>query len=182
MNGDLLPSPSSYIFPDDRWLFLTWHLHGALPPPRYPPPGKLSAGQEFVWIDRYLDITRDGPQYLRRPEIAQIVVDSLHEGEKLGHYELGPYVVMANHVHVLLLPQIPAPKLLKGLKGFTAREANKVLGFTGNPFWQGESYDHWVRDENEWNRIASYIEKNAVKAGIVAAPEMYPWSSAHAPA
>jgi REP element-mobilizing transposase RayT len=171
-----------HIVPDDRWIFLTWHLHGALPASRYPPPGKLSAGQAFVWIDRYLDTTRDGPQYLRRPEIAQIVIDSLHQGVKLGHYELGPYVVMANHVHVLLLPKISAPKLLRAIKGVTAREANKLLGLTGNPFWQGESYDHWVRGEAEWNRIASYIEGNPVKAGIVVTPDAYPWSSAHAPA
>src|SRR5215831_11119929 len=100
-----------HIHPDGSWIFLTWHLHGALPQSRYPPPGKLSAGQAFVWIDRYLDTTRDGPHYLKRPEIAQIVVDALHEGMNLGHYELGPYVVMSNHVHVLLLPKIPVPKL-----------------------------------------------------------------------
>jgi REP element-mobilizing transposase RayT len=89
---------------------------------------------------------------------------------------------MANHVHVLLLPKTPAPKLQRAIKGFTAREANKLLGLTGNPFWQGESYDHWVRGEAEWNRIASYIEGNPVKAGIVVTPDAYPWSSAHAPA
>jgi REP element-mobilizing transposase RayT len=89
---------------------------------------------------------------------------------------------MANHVHVLLLPKTPAPKLQRAIKGFTAREANKLLGLTGNPFWQGESYDHGVRGEKEWNRIAGYIEENPVKAGIVVTPDAYPWSSAHAPA
>jgi hypothetical protein len=53
------------------------------------------------------------------------------------------------------------------------------LGRIGEPFWQKESYDHWVRSETEWNRIASYIEENPVKAGLAARAEDYPWSSAH---
>jgi len=69
--------------------------------------------------------------------------------------------------------------LLKSLKGFTARAANLVLARTGEPFWQRESYDHWVRDEREWERICSYIEENPVKAGMVDSAEKFPWSSAH---
>jgi len=94
----------------------------------------------------------------------------LHHGEKLGHYELGPFVIMADHVHALLLPKIDASKLMGSLRGFTAREANLLLGRTGIPFWQKESYDHWVRDDAEWKRIARYIENNPVKAGLVFYP------------
>jgi hypothetical protein len=48
------------------------------------------------------------------------------------------------------------------------------LGRTGEPFWQTESYDHCVRDENESNRIAACIESNPVKAGLAARAEDYP--------
>ena len=41
-----------------------------------------------------------------------------------------------------------------------------------------ESYDHWVRDEAEFERIKRYIENNPVKAGLVAQASDYPWSSA----
>jgi isocitrate dehydrogenase len=67
------------------------------------------------------------------------------------------------------------------LKGATARQANALLGRTGETFWQAESYDHWVRDENEWDRIAAYIEDNPVKARLVQRPEDYRWSSAANP-
>jgi len=40
------------------------------------------------------------------------------------------------------------------------------------------SYDRWVRDEKEFERIRAYIEENPLQAGLVAAPEDYPWSSA----
>ncbi len=69
---------------------------------------------------------------------------------------------MANHVHVLLCPKISPSRLLQSLKGFTAREANRMLSRTGEPFWQAESYDHWVRHEREHLRISAYIENNPV--------------------
>ena len=53
-----------------------------------------------------------------------------------------------------------------------------MLGLTGKPFWQDESYDRLVRDRLEFERIRRYIENNPVRAGLVAAPEDYPWSSA----
>jgi REP element-mobilizing transposase RayT len=165
-----------HIYPANRWLFLTWHLHGSVPPARFPPP-HATAGEAFVWIDRYLDSTRKGPMYLKIEEVAEIVVQSLHKGVQLNHYVLGPWVIMANHVHVLLLPQIPPTQLLKSLKGSTAREANRVLKRTGEHFWQNESYDRWVRDEEEWNRIAAYIMNNPVKAGFANRPQDYRWSS-----
>jgi REP element-mobilizing transposase RayT len=130
-------------------------------------------------MDRYLDSARSGPTFLKQDAIAQAVVDSLFKGAELGHYELGSFAIMANHVHVLLLPLISPSKLLQSLKGFTAREANKLLGRTGEQFWRRESYDHWVRDETEWNRIARYIERNPVKAGLGAQMEDYFWSSAN---
>ncbi len=67
---------------------------------------------------------------------------------------------------------------MKSLKGATAREANRLLGRTGEPFWQKESYDHWVRSQREFEKIRAYIESNPVKAGLVQEPEDYPWSSA----
>lgn len=130
-------------------------------------------------MDRFLDQVRSGPLFLRQPEIARLVIEAFYRGVELGQYRLGPFVVMANHVHVLLLPMVEPSRLLRSLKGFTAREANKRLGRTGEPFWQKESYDHWVRGEAEWQRIASYIENNPVRAGLAARPGEFLWSGAH---
>jgi len=124
-----------------------------------------------------LDLARDGPVFLRQDAIAHLVVDSLFRGVELGHYKLGSFAVLANHVHVLLLPEISPSCLLKSLKGHTAREANRLLGRTGEPFWQRESYDRCVRDSAEFARIATYIENNPLKAGLVQRPGEYAWSS-----
>src|ERR1700682_5944430 len=125
--------------PEGKWLFLTWHLHDSLPHARYPPRDKLSSGAAFVSMDRYLDTTRLGPMCWAQESLARILVASLHRGTLLGHYELGAYVVMSNHVHVLLLPRISPSKLMQSLKGVTARDANRALGRTGETFWQAES-------------------------------------------
>jgi hypothetical protein len=53
-----------------------------------------------------------------------------------------------------------------------------LLGRTGNPFSQEESYDRLVRDQREFDRIHTYIENNPVRPGLVREPNEYRWSSA----
>lgn len=129
-------------------------------------------------MDRYLDSTRNGPMYLAQEPIAQVVMASLRRGELLGHYDLAAFAILSNHVHVLQLPKISPSRLLRSLKGATARQANLILGRTGETLWQAESYDHWVRDEAEWRRIRAYIEHNPVRAGLARSASDYRWSSA----
>jgi putative transposase len=130
-----------HIYPDNTWLFLTWHLRGSLPASRFPPAHKVSDGEAFAWVDRYLDgacarreDAQTGPLHLRADAIATVVIESLCRGEHLGQYRLGPFVNIANHVHLLLLPSISPSLLLKSLKGATAREANRLLNRTGEQF------------------------------------------------
>jgi REP element-mobilizing transposase RayT len=162
-------------------LFVTFRLHGSLPNNRAFPPANLTSGEAFVAMDRLLDQARSGPMYLKQPDIAQLVLASIDYGAAVGHYELHAFVIMSNHVHLLLTPHIPASRLLCSLKRTTARRSNLLLKQTGEPFWQDESYDHLVRNADEFRRIQRYIEHNPVKAGLVAQPEDYPNSSAGRP-
>jgi len=156
-------------------MFITWRLHGSLPPCRAFPQD-LTSGQAFVAMDRLLDRARTGPLYLRQPAIASMVVEAIRHRDP-GHYQLHSYVVMANHVHMLITPRAPVSQIMQSLKRFTGREGNRILGLTGQPFWQDESYDRLVRNDEEFNRIMRYIEMNPVNAGLVTAPEDFPWSS-----
>jgi len=167
--------------PEGQPLFLTWRLHGSLPTHRFFPPGSLNGGKAFTAMDRLLDQARTGPVYLAQPDIASLVVEAILDGrDRLDHYNLHAFVVMANHVHLLITPKAPVPKLTQRLKGTTARRANERLRLTGRAFWQEEGYDHWVRNEREFFRIRAYIEDNPVRAGLVIAREDFPWSSAAA--
>jgi REP element-mobilizing transposase RayT len=151
-------------------------LYGSLPDNRAF-PGVTTGGKAFVIMDRLLDTARTGPLHLRRPEFAEMMIEAIRYREREGHYALHAFVVMANHVHLLITPNVPVSKLTQSLKRATARDANRMLGATGQPFWQDESYDRWVRDGREFERIASYIENNPVNAGLCASPEEFCWSS-----
>lgn len=129
-------------------------------------------------MDAELDKGATGPLWLRDPKIAGYVEDAIFHGEELKQYELDTYVVMPNHVHVLLWPWIAMDRVTGGIKGVSARAANAALGRTGQHFWEEESFDHWVRSDRELERIRTYIDRNPVTAGLVERPEDWPWSSA----
>lgn len=130
-------------------------------------------------MDRLLDEARCGPFFLRQPSVAQMVVDAIHyNAYTLEHYTFHAFAVMPNHVHLLVTALVPLPKMMKSLKGITAKRANEMLGLTGNSFWQEESYDRLVRDRREFEKIQSYIEENPVRAGLVRDAAEYRWSSA----
>jgi putative transposase len=167
--------------PDGRAIFLTWRLHGSLPRGFVRQLQSLDKdpGKQFVAADKKLDAAATGPRWLKDPEIAAYTEEAIVRGAELGHYALYAHVVMPNHVHVLLDPQAALRRITRGIKGVSARDANATLGRTGKPFWQDESFDHWVRDVGEFEKIKTYIEMNPVKAGLAKRPEDYRWSSAH---
>ncbi|HUA84369.1 MAG TPA: transposase [Bryobacteraceae bacterium] len=161
--------------PQGRLLFVTCRLYGSMPY-GWRPGG--SGGHAFVEYDRMLESATAGPTWMARAEIAEVVANSIVYGvARLGRYDLFAWVVMPNHVHVLIDAAGNLGAIMKTLKGYTAREANRILRRRGQ-FWQHESFDHWVRDEHEFRCIANYIENNPVKAGLAARPEDYRWSSA----
>jgi type I restriction enzyme R subunit/putative DNA methylase len=112
------------------------------------------------------------------PQIANIVAAAIEQGaSERGFYEISAWCVMPNHVHMLILPRVPLRVPIRWLKGSTARAANQILQRTGNAFWQDESFDHYVTNGDELRKIAEYIEKNPVAAGLVSKPEFWRWSS-----
>jgi len=89
---------------------------------------------------------------------------------------------MPNHVHVIVRPEgeHTLNKILQSWKGYTSREANKILNCTGQSFWDREYYDHVIRDDAEKARLTKYIHDNPIKAGLCERWEDWEWSSAHA--
>ncbi len=137
--------------------------------------------------DNALDTAKSGPFWLGQAKIAQIMVAELHRQDNQT-YTLDAFCVMPNHVHVVLTPlrtnsdevkqeetYYSLSTIMQALKGRVALQANRQLGRRGK-FWQHESYDHVVRDEDEWRRIVEYVLHNPVKAGLVQHWEEWPWS------
>ena len=155
----------------------------------------------FRIIEKTLDDAQSGPVWLKDDRIAKQVADSMHylDGRV---YHLDAYCIMANHVHIVFTP-LPIQSsdvaqtvglsangndaqskslcyntlssIMQSLKGYTARKANQLLGRRG-AFWQHESYDHCVQNQNELKRIIDYILNNPVRAGLVEEWEKWQWS------
>ncbi|HUK18634.1 MAG TPA: hypothetical protein VLW65_19565 [Bryobacteraceae bacterium] len=75
-------------------------------------------GRAFAIQDRALDRTTSGPHWLKDPRIAGIFTDALLYGERVRRaYDLLAWVVMPNHVHVVLQPNKQLPKIVEWLTG-----------------------------------------------------------------
>ena len=113
----------------------------------------------------YLDAGA-GACTLRQPAAAEIVAGALgfFDGQR---YELGDFVAMPNHLHLLVTP-LEAHELsdiLQSWKRHTAREINKLSARRGT-FWQAESFNHIVRSEAQLDRFRRYIAENPAKARL----------------
>ena len=90
------------------------------------------------------------------------------------------WVLMPDHFHGLVkIDHYPIEKVIKDLKGSTARFLNKRRKDTG-PLWQKNFYDHALRVEEDRLTISRYIVSNPVRAGIVKSVRFYPyWNSVY---
>ena len=143
------------------------------------PTAREAVDREFQrQIERYLDLGV-GACHLKRPDVAQIVAEALLHFHN-QQYLFEEWVIMPNHVHIVLwpMPNHTLSDILRSRKRHTARRANLILGRTGETFWQHESHDHWIRDDEEKARIRRYIRHNPVQAGLCRSPEEWPWGSA----
>jgi REP element-mobilizing transposase RayT len=160
--------------PEDAAVFVTWRLHGT--EAHKPALVGLPPGKAFAEFDRWLAHAA-GPMWLSDSRVAERVVKTLEYcQDRLESYQLLAWVIMPNHVHILIEPKTALPDSMRSVKTFSGRVCNQILGRSG-PFWRHEFYDHWARNRDERARITDYIEMNPVSAGFVNRPEDWRWSS-----
>src|SRR5262249_7107780 len=95
-----------------------------------------------------------------------------------SEYELRAWVVMPNHVHLVVdVWNVPLAWLINRWKGGASRQANQKLNRTGK-FWDRDYYDTVIRDSQHLMTAIRYTEQNPNKALLVKDPRDWPWSSA----
>ena len=168
----------------DVWYFVTYRLADSLPKHKL---GLLEAERQR-WIAAHPDPMSDlevteywerfggrihdlldagsGKCWLRRQDVREVVVESLLYGTGT-RYDLAAWVVMPNHVHALVMPMKVSSlsKILHTWKSYTAKQINKLLKRSGT-FWQGESYNHIVRNPGAFSKIRDYILSNPSDARL----------------
>ncbi len=135
----------------------------------------------FGKFDDYLDQVLQGETYLKNEAIADLVTEAIHYRDGRV-YELIAFCIMPNHVHLVCTPLemendkfYSLAEILHSLKRHTARQSNLILVRSG-AFWQDESYDHFVRNEKELERIIKYVLYNPVKASLVSDWRKWKWT------
>lgn len=118
-----------------------------------------------------------GACWLRDPANARTVEEALRhfDGDR---YRLLEWVVMPNHVHVLVQPHsMTLDRIVQSWKRYSARQIHERLGRRG-PFWARDYFDRHIRDQSHFDRARAYIRNNPVKAGLCATPEDWECGSA----
>ena len=149
---------------------------------------RRAGGIRFITFSNYRRLP-----LLGKPGARNVFVDCLYEAREKFDFALYAWVVMPEHVHILLFPRhnIAMATILKSIKLKTsirilkrwkelrAPILSKIIGPAGRPlFWQpGGGFDRNVRDHAEFRREIRYCHQNPVERGLVENPEWWDWSS-----
>ena len=136
-------------------------------------------------MEQWLDAGH-GSCLLRRPDAADLVVDTWRHfaGRR---YDLIAWVVMPNHVHVLIraYDEVALGTIVQSWKSYTGRRIAAMTatseGGGAGGVWMRDYWDQFVRDERHFAAAVDYIHRNPVTAGLAERPEDWPWSSAAGP-
>jgi len=138
--------------------------------------------------------------YHRRPLFTEddrfrVFLDELAKARQNSGFTLLGYVVMPNHVHIVIHPQgrLTLGTLVGEIKSLTARRIGTLLKLEGRHnremaeiirngenrfvFWQRKCYDHNCRTVESVREKINYCHMNPVRAGLVADAAEWPWSS-----
>jgi REP element-mobilizing transposase RayT len=135
---------------------------------RIRPPGTY-----FITVDSW------GSRQLLKGETAETLTDQIVQCRINGYYLLHEFCVMPNHLHLLFTPmgETSLEKAIQMVKGGASYRIGKKRKFL--QLWQDGYHDWRCRNEEDYRAYAEYIRQNPVKAGLVAAAEDWPYSSAN---
>ncbi|MGA2855847.1 MAG: transposase [Candidatus Sulfotelmatobacter sp.] len=107
---------------------------------------------------------------------ARLLIDTLYH-YRGNAYFLHEFVIMPDHIHVILTPLTSLEKAVQFLKGGFSYRAKKELG-SNMEVWQKGFSDHRIRDAEDYLRHISYVRENPVRKHLSERAEDFPYSSA----
>ncbi len=112
---------------------------------------------------------------------ATLFLDTLFAYRERGVFQLYEFVVMPDHIHLMLAPQhaVTLERAMQFIKGGYSHRFLKEIG-SRMEIWQRSFTNHRIRDGTDFEKYRRYIHLNPVRAGFVESPKDYPYSSAHA--
>lgn len=112
------------------------------------------------------------------PTDAQKYLDWLREGASEHGLAVHAYVLMTNHVHLLVSPETAhaLPRAMRHVNWRYSRHINDTQSRTGS-VWEGRYRASLIEADSYYFACSRYIEMNPVRAGMAATPAAYRWSS-----
>lgn len=110
-------------------------------------------------LEKYLD-KGYGSCLLKTKQYRDIIIQTLEHDNNIM-YELHSYVIMPNHIHLLVEPigQATIQQITQTIKSVSAHKINNYTNLTGS-IWQKEYFDRIIRNEDHYNRVINYIRQN----------------------
>lgn len=138
---------------------------------------EITEREKLISVEKYLD-HGIGQCLLKKSEIAEIVEENLLRFADVK-YKLHAWVIMPNHVHLLLRPLkgYSLGEIVHSCKSYTSTRANKFLNRKGR-FWFPDFFDRFIRDYEHFEKAFNYIERNPVKAELCENQSDWRFSSA----
>jgi len=122
---------------------------------------RLCLKRQQAWLDKGM-----GSCLFKTPYISAMVEQALLHFDR-ERYLLGDYVIMPNHVHLIVQPleSYSLSEIIKSWKGYSSREINLGCGTSGS-LWMDEYFDHMIRNESYFEKFQDYIRENPIKAEL----------------
>jgi putative transposase len=121
-------------------------------------------------------VTADRRRLFQTDANANLLLQLLNEDRTKGRYQLHAFVLMPDHLHLLLTPapDVSIEKAIQFIKGgFSFRLKSKM------PVWEKSFTLRRIEDPRDYESHRDYIHSNPVRAHLCERPEEFPWSSAN---
>ena len=134
-----------------------------------------AAGAYFVTTSTWQKMS-----ILAKNEAASILIATIQEYRRHGWYFLHDFVIMPDHLHMILTPRsdLSLEKALQLIKGASSREIGKRRT-ARHPIWQSGFHEHWIRSVEDYEIHRAYLWNNPVEARLSNSPAEFRYSSAN---
>lgn len=134
-----------------------------------------AAGAYFVTTSTWQKMS-----ILAKSEAANVLIVTIRGYRSQGRYFLHDFVVMPDHLHMILTPRedISLEKAVQLIKGASSREIGKMRTVR-HPIWQSGFHEHWIRSVEDYEIHRAYLWNNPVEARLSESPGEFQYSSAN---
>lgn len=122
--------------------------------------------------------TAGGRRLFQGARLAELLIQTLYHYRAEGKYRLHQFVIMPDHIHLILTPEgLALERAVQFVKGGFSHRAGKEVS-ARMEIWQKGFTDHRIRGEEDYLQHCVYIRANPVKKNLCRSPEEFPFSSA----